>query len=179
MTSMGRVMFKKGIVTISLILGLLLTANLVYGEDTNIDTDKLHIITEIGTLSNKGNYSQALDMCNKALKKYPKEPELYYWSATIKSELGNLKSAIEDYNYLIKLNSKDGNAYVMRGIAKSELADYDGAMADFNRAIYLNSKDSSAYLMRACLKVEIGDIEGASKDFDTANTLIDQTKKDK
>lgn len=166
---------KKFLVITSLIISLAL-GNSVSAKDIEIDMVKIRTITEIGTLSNAKKYSEALEKCETALKKYPQEPELYYWSASIKSELGNNEAAIVDYDKAIKLNPKISNAYVMRGISKSELKDYDGAIADFDYAISINPNDSSAFSMRACVKLEMGDIEGASKDLEYANKIIDEAK---
>ena len=134
------------------------------------DIDKVKIISEIGTLSNNEKYDEALEMCDSALKTYPNEPDLYYWSATIK---------LEDYNKVIELKPNDSNAYVMRGICKSDLGDPAGAIEDFNTALKINPKDSSAYSMRACARIDLGDLTGANEDLNIANQLYDETTQDK
>ena len=166
---------KKGLIVAGLVIGLACSsANVVSAEENNSDMQKLQTISEIGTMSNTGYYEDALVKCDQALKKYPKEPELYYWSATIKSKLGDEKSAIKDYDKAIELSPKNGAAYVMRGITKSDVEDFDGAIADFNKALEINPKDSSALSMRACVKIQIGDIDGALKDMQVANKLMDE-----
>ena len=168
----GAVIMRKFLVVTGLIFGLLFSAgNFVFANDT---IEKTQTIAEIGTLSNQGNYNDALLRCKEAMKKYPNEADLYYWSASIKTNLGDNKSALEDFNKAIKLNPKDGNAYVMRGIVKAELGDNQGAISDFNKAIELNPKDSSAYSMRACTKIDMGDIDGANKDLELANKFFDE-----
>ena len=171
----GYMILKKSIVLLGMILTLLfVSSDFAYSSE---QMDKYKLITEIGTLSNTGQYGTALEKCTNALKKYPKEAELYYWSASIKSHLGDNKSAIKDYTEAIKINPKDSNAFVMRGISKTELNDYEGAIADYNHAIMLNPKDVSAYSMRACAKLEIGDMEGASKDLEKANKIYEEGEK--
>lgn len=164
---------KKFLVICGLVFTMFLSANnFAYSSDL----EKYQIISEIGTLSNSENYLQALDKCNEAIKKYPNEAELYYWSGVIRSKTGDNKAAVEDFNKAIELNPKDSNLYVMRGISKSEMGDKSGAAEDFDYALKLNPKDSSAYSMRACLKIEDGDFAGANVDLEMANKLFDETQ---
>lgn len=165
---------RKIIIIFGLVFGLLAGCfNYSYAAATT-DMEKIKTISEIGTLANDENYNEALEKCNLALKKYPKEAELYYWSGLIKSYLGDKKSALQDYNKLISMRPKDSSAYVMRGICKSDLDDPFGAIEDFNKAIEINPKDSSAYSMRACVKIEIGDLNGANSDMNIANKITDE-----
>lgn len=166
---------KKALIISGLLFGLFLgSANSVFASS---DYEKVSIIVEIGTLSNNERYTEALALCNSALKDYPNEPELYYWRATIKSSLGNNAEALNDYNKVIMLEPKDSDAYVMRGSCKSDLGDMDGAIEDYNKAIELNSKNSSAYSMRACTRLKLGDLTGASEDLETANKLVENSEK--
>lgn len=165
---------RKGLIISWLFLCIICAAPQVCATGTEIDMPKLQMISEIGSLLNTGFYEDAVAKCDEAMKKYPKEPELYYWSGMIKSKLGDNKSAIKEYDTAISLNPKNSSAYVMRGIAKSDVEDFDGAIADFNHAITINPKDSSAYSMRACVKIQTGDIDGALKDMQTANKLMDE-----
>ena len=162
---------KKIILVFGLILGLLFgCCNYTYASDI----EKTKVISEIGTLTNSKNYDEALEKCNLAMKKYPKEAELYYWSGIIKSYMGDKKSALQDYNKLIAMKPQDSSAYVMRGICKSELNDPFGAIEDFNKALEINPKDTSAYNMRACVKIEIGDLNGANADIESSNKITDE-----
>ena len=150
-----------------------------YAQEVQGDITKLQVFSEIGSLANTGYYEDALEKCSEALKKYPKEAELYYWSGMVKSKLGDNKSAIKEYDTAISLDPKNSSAYVMRGISKSDLDDYNGAIADYNKAISINAKDSSAYSMRACVKIQMGDIDGALKDMQEANKLMDEEAESK
>lgn len=141
------------------------------------DREKLQAVSEIGTLSNSQKYILALDKCNSALEKYPFDPELYYWKATINIHLGEGEQALKDMDMAIELNPNDSNVYVMRGILKSELGDNDGALADFEHAIKLDSKNSSAYSMRACVKIAKGEFKSANEDLEIANKLLDEEEK--
>ena len=165
---------RKGLIVSGLFLCMVLCGSGVYAADAQVDMPKLQAISNIGSLLNTGFYEDALAKCDEAIKKYPKEPELYYWSGMIKSKLGDNKSAIKDYDEAIVLNPKNSSAYVMRGISKSDIDDFNGAIADFDHAISINPKDSSAYSMRACVKIQTGDIDGALKDMQIANKLMDE-----
>lgn len=162
---------KKFLVISGLVFTMFLSANnFAYSSDM----EKYQIISEIGTLSNNENYLQALDKCVEAIKKYPDEAELYYWSGVIRTKTGDSKAAMEDFNKAIDLNPNDSNLYVMRGISKSDSGDKEGAASDFDYALKLNPKDGSAYSMRACLKLEKGDFTGANSDLEMANQLFDE-----
>lgn len=135
------------------------------------DLEKFRTISEIGTLANTQDYTQALDKCLDALEKYPQEPELYYWSAVIKSRLGYNPEAVLDFDKAIELNPDNSSLYVMRGISKSELGNNTGALEDFDQALKVNPNDGSAYSMRACVKVEMGDLQGANEDLEMMNNI--------
>ena len=106
-----------------LLFCLMLSANCANA----FDREKLQAVSEIGTLSNSQQYILALDKCNSALEKYPFDPELFYWRATINIHLGESKQALKDMDMAISLNPNDSNVYVMRGILKSELTRITGA----------------------------------------------------
>lgn len=164
---------KSFIVTLSVLLGLFYTTNCAY----SFDREKLEAISEIGLLSNSQKYEVAMEKCNAAMEKYPDDPELYYWKATINSNLGNGQEALEDISRAVELNPKDSNVYVMRGIMKSEIGDNEGALVDFDKALTLNPNNDSAYAMRACIKVLQGDLKSAKDDLEIANKLLDEEEK--
>ena len=173
MVGYGVLLMKKLLILCSIIGGLFYCTSAAYP----FDIDKLQAVSEIGQLSNSQKYILALDKCNVALEKYPFEPELYYWRATINIHLGEGEEALKDMNRAIKLNPKDSNVYVMRGILKSDLGDNDGALADFDEALKLDSKNSSAYSMRACIKIAKGELKSANEDLQMANKLLDEEEK--
>ena len=156
------------------ILGcLFFTTNCAY----SFDRDKLQTVAEIGTLSNSQKYILALDKCNSALEKYPFDPELYYWRATINVHLGEGEQALKDMDMAIELNPDDSNVYVMRGILRSDYGDNDGALEDFEKALKLDLKNSSAYSMRACVKIAKGELKSANEDLEMANKLLEEEEK--
>lgn len=162
---------KNFLVIFGLVFTMFFSANnFAYSSDL----EKYQIISEIGTLSNNENYLQALEKCKDAMKKFPNEAELYYWSGVIRTKTGDNEAAMGDFNKAIELNPKNSSLYVMRGITKSEMGNKDGAAQDFDYALKLNPKDSSAYSMRACLKIENGDFAGANIDLEMANKLFDE-----
>lgn len=164
---------KRLLCTSFVILGLVLGTNCAY----SFDREKLQAVTEIGVLSNSQKYILALDKCNSALEKYPFDPELYYWRATINIHLGEGEQALKDIDMAIELNPDDSNVYVMRGILKSDLGDNDGALNDFEKALKLNPKNSSAYSMRACVKIAKGELKSANEDLEIANKLLEEEKR--
>ena len=158
----------KKIISVALVFAFFIfSCNVVYSAD--LDKDK--IVSDIGSLVNRGKLKSALKECNHYIIQLPDEPNLYYWRATIRSFLGSHQLALEDYNKSVELNSENPTTYVMRGICKYNLSDYDGALADYNRAIELDPKNVSAYNMRAGLKLQIGDYEGADIDFTYAEKI--------
>lgn len=160
------------------ILTLLVVSSCCMNSVFAFDREKLQVISEIGTLSNSQKYLQALDKCKSAMIKYPDEPELYYWSAVIKTHMNDNAAALVDFNKAVELNPEDSNVYVMRGITRNELGDDIGALADFDMAIKINPKNSSAYSMRACLKIAKGDLQSANEDLEIANELFDDIQQE-
>lgn len=163
---------KRLLCVCSILLGLVLSSNCAF----SFDREKLQVVSEIGVLSNSQKYILALDKCNSALEKYPFDPELYYWRATINIHLGEGEQALKDMDKAIELNPDDSNVYVMRGIIKSDLGNNDEALEDFEKALKIDPKNSSAYSMRACVKIIKGELKGANEDLETANKLLEEEK---
>lgn len=118
-----------------------------------------------------GNYKEAIELYNKAIKQKADFYAAYTSRGDAKRALGDLKGALEDYNTAIKINPNAFRAYCSRGDAKIQLKDLRGALADLNKSIAINNKYTGSFISRADVKAITGDHAGAAKDYTKAIEL--------
>jgi len=94
------------------------------------------------TRQEKEYSKKAIEILNKALKKYPKESEIYrlLWYANEIAE--NYKDAFENYDKAIELNPENALAYANRWHAYRLYWDYDKAIKNFLKAYKINPKNN-------------------------------------
>ena len=87
----------------------------------------------------------AIAACTDAIRKNPKEANLYNNRGAEWADKGNYDKAITDYDQAIKLNPNFAFAYNNRGNAWTTKGDYDKAITDYGQAIRSNSSYAVAY----------------------------------
>jgi tetratricopeptide (TPR) repeat protein/S1-C subfamily serine protease len=114
-----------------------------------------------------GQYNNAINSIDEAIKLEPKDVLLIYAKAAIFILNKQYKRAIDISNSLI--DEKSGAvAYIIRGTAKLQLGDKTGAVSDLDLVIGMNPNFTMAYVMRGAAKYISGDKTGAISDFDRA-----------
>jgi len=121
--------------------------------------------------ANSGDYQEAIEEFDKAIKINPKDAKAYYNRGVVKGGLGDYRGAIEDFNKSIEINPMNTNPYYTRGRAKARLSNYSEAIKDFNEVIDRNPEDLT--LIKVCIdrgsaKYNLGDYRGAIEDFNKA-----------
>jgi tetratricopeptide (TPR) repeat protein len=135
----------------------------------NNNSDRLIVsIGRCGANGAVGNFKEALQDCNKAIKLHAErdlEPSklasIYNNLGTAKFKSGDKQGALADLSKSISLNSSDPAAYINRGSLKYALNDKVGALADFNQALSLKSTNVNIYLGIAIIKEESGELQEA------------------
>lgn len=126
-----------------------------------------------------GDYKEAKEDYDTAIKLDPKYPYAYLGRAGVKQYFGDLRGAIEDCDIFIKQASQitdthtsayyRARVYAYRGRLKSDLnvKDLKGALDDYNNAIKIADRELyDVYYSRALVKSELGDKKGALEDFE-------------
>jgi len=119
----------------------------------------------------KGEYQNALQDCNDAIRLDPKNSPAYNHRGLAWLYLGNEKNAMLDFNGAIDLDPKNISAYKNRGNLFLRKRDYELAVLDFSEAFRLDPYDAAAYLGRGTAWHLQGDFEHALNDFQQAVQL--------
>jgi len=114
-----------------------------------------------------GDYKNAMQDFNKALKVKPDFPQAYANRALVFVKIDILPRAIADYDRAIKINPDYASAYVGRGNVYRLLKEDRKAIADFTKAISIQP-DPVAHFNRGLSRQRLGLHEEAIDDFDNA-----------
>lgn len=88
-----------------------------------------------------GDYKQALENCDKAIKIDPKDPNAYINRGLVYDSLGDYQAAIADFNKAIDLNPQDAAPYSNLAITYNNLGQLDNAIKALNVALRLQPDD--------------------------------------
>ncbi len=124
----------------------------------------------------KGNYRQAIENYNQAIRLNYHSSAAYLNRAYTQILLKNNQLALDDYTHAIKLNSNYSIAYWGRGRVYIGLKDYENAIKDFDSAIHINkgwgnSSLATAYYSRGEVQAKLKNQKAAIADFKTAADL--------
>lgn len=118
-----------------------------------------------------GNYQQALNDYNAAIKINPFHEKSYLNRGGLYANLGDLQSAILDYNKAEGLNPRNAVVYYNRGNAFRRLGNNQLAIKDYDKAIEVDPQYVDAYYNRGNAYSSLGDFRRAIRDFDRAIEL--------
>jgi protein O-GlcNAc transferase len=97
------------------------------------------------------NYEQtkdiksAVQLCQKALIKFPNQQIVLHYLGILNLQLGQPKNALEYIDKAIKINSKEFLLYVHAGIANCQLGHIDNGINFYKHALELNPQFGEAY----------------------------------
>ena len=118
-----------------------------------------------------GEYQQAVNSYNEALRLRPEFTEAYYNRGNAYQHLGEYRRALADYNEALRLRPENPEAYTNRGNAYRHLGEYWKALANYNEALKLRPEFSEAYNNRGASYADLGEHEKALADFTEALRL--------
>ena len=110
----------------------------------------------------------ALEQFDKALKRRPDSPLVYFWKGTALHQQNKLEEAVKAFNQAIALNPQDATAYNNLGIALSAQNKLEEAVKAFNQAIALNPQDATAYYNLGLALHQQGKLEEAKNYYGKA-----------
>ncbi len=97
------------------------------------DRSQLYLTTGIQKAIN-GDYKNAIQDYDQALKLAPSNSEVYYNRGVAYFSIGLSKNAIQDFSQAIALQPTMAEAYGNRGMIRFNLGDRQGALADYQKA---------------------------------------------
>ena len=120
------------------------------------------------TYNDLGNYKQAIEDYDKAIKIKPGYAQAYINRGNAYISLGNYTQAIKDLNRAIEITPVYAEAYINRGIAYISLGNYKQAIKDLNRAIEITPVYAEAYINRGNAYISLGNYKQAIEDYGKA-----------
>jgi tetratricopeptide (TPR) repeat protein len=120
------------------------------------------------TYNGLGNYSQAIEDYNRAIKIKPGYLEAYNNRGIAYSGLGNYKQAIEDYDRAIKIKPNYADAYYNKGVVYMRLGNNRQAIENYDRAIEIKPDCLEAYYNRGVAHSGLGNYKQAIEDYSRA-----------
>lgn len=126
------------------------------------------------TLSDQGNYDEAIEHYNKSIRLNPDNASSYYNRGNACRNKGDYDRAMEDYDKAIELDSNLAIAYHNRGNVYIQQGGSDftkSARSDYNKAIELDPGSTISYYARAITWLISSDWENAKTDLITAQRL--------
>ena len=133
-------------------------------EDDKDFSEKYYLSLGIYEI-NQGNYTDALNSLNDALKFNPESAEIYFYIGVAYHSLSKKEMACENYTKALKINKNMPDAYFNRGQLLFE-SDINAAIDDFVSAIALDSKFIDAYYSLAAAQKKLGRYAEAIKNLD-------------
>ena len=157
---------KKFFIVVTLvILSVVFFNSTVFAQDDTADYLKMGYL-----LSQKGEYSQAIDCYTSAINTNIKDIDVAYILRGIaRVELKDFKGATNDFSKAILINPKNYYPYAIRAWIKSQQKDYKGAIKDYTEAINLDSSKEFLYFERGRNRYIMKDYTGAL--IDCTNSL--------
>ncbi|UII20571.1 tetratricopeptide repeat protein [Fulvivirga ligni] len=124
----------------------------------------------------KNDYSTAMNVYNKAIRKNKKSAELFWRRGNLYARNQNYQQSINDLTRSIEIDStfNGGYAYWDRAISKERLEDYEGALLDFDKAVEQSPEKTNFLYFRGSLRYRLNDIEGSLSDLNKAIELWDR-----
>lgn len=123
------------------------------------------------TARQQGQYSEAIQDFNKAIKLEPDYAKAYYLRAAAYYSKRKHDLAIEDSTKAIELKPDYAKAYLARTAAYYSKGEYDYAIQDSTKAIELNPDYANAYLARGHVYRNLGEYDHAIQDYTKAMEL--------
>ncbi|MCD4785692.1 MAG: tetratricopeptide repeat protein [Candidatus Eremiobacteraeota bacterium] len=166
-------MKKNYIILIFFIISLLLFSNCTnklkkpdYSSQPTLSKDLLKlspdevreldkIKKEVRELMERDRYKTALNILNKAIKKFPRQPDLYLMRAkclieTVESIADNHNKIEDNYNKAVKLGGGE-KAYIARADFFYMSRQYNRAIIDCKKAMKMNPKNPEPYIILATI----------------------------
>jgi len=134
-----------------------------------------YALPNIDKLADAEKFQEVIAVCDKAIRKDPKDAKAYGIRSWANCRLERYPKAIEDSSTAIKLDRNYARAYRYRAYANYELKKYGDSIVDCNKAISLDpTGDQCAYWTRGMAHHYLHQSEKAISDLSAAIALSKQ-----
>jgi len=131
-------------------------------------TVPFHEADQAKSLSDAGQYQQAIVMYTRSIDLDPYNVDAYLGRGFAYEKLGEYDKALSDYSQVIALKPKDPQAYFVRGLLYDLLGKTDQAVQDYTAAISLNPNNADFYYYRGMGWEKLGNTDSARADYRNA-----------
>jgi Flp pilus assembly protein TadD len=110
-------------------------------------------------------YKEAMAYYNKALTIDPKNPEGWYFRASVLIDTGQPEEALADCERALALNQNYSDAWSKKGLALLNLERFSDAALAATRAATLNGNDATAWYIKGVCLDELGRSDEAQEAY--------------
>jgi lipoprotein NlpI len=157
------------ILMIATILALPSTTR-VFADDEDLKMSA-KLAEKAGEAYQKGDFKEAIELANKAIKLDPKNPAAYFALGYASYSLRQNEEAVKALRELLKLNPKLTTVRDRLGDALLKLGRFDEAVAEFDEYLKANPKDAPQHWRRGIALYYAGKFEEGRKQFDLHRTV--------
>lgn len=126
--------------------------------------------------TNSGNYTEAIVLFTRLLKKNPKVVACYLGRGTALAMSGRLKDAVIDFSHVVALDPNGLEGYRRRGQSLLAMNEQQLAMQDFDTCCRLSPEDSDSHHQRGICFYKMRDFERACGAFELAARLAPEAR---
>jgi tetratricopeptide (TPR) repeat protein len=126
--------------------------------------------------SSAGDYRQAIEEFNQALRLNPTCSEAHYNVALAHSKLGEHQWALEGYEQALRLNPRYAEAYLNRGNVHYRLNQLREAMQDYESALAINPNLTAATKYRELVLSKLKDSSESKSPSDNTPPKVEENK---
>jgi tetratricopeptide (TPR) repeat protein len=157
----------KPFVVVTLLLGLLCFLYVKTVRQTRADTVQ-SLEREGGALTDLGDYDDAIQDFNAAIRINPKDKAAFLGRALAYEQENNYAAAIRDFSTVIQMDPKDKDGFFSRALAYEQENNYAAAIQDFSAVIAIVPENGLAWNNRCWLRAISGQLNDALSDCNHA-----------
>ncbi len=146
--------------------------------DNNNKEEEIEVIGEVIEEIEADRLSEALEMVNKALTKFPNSAITHDLKGMILKRQGKFEDAVDAFSTAVVIEPNFAIGWYNLGRIERSLNHFDQAKIYLDRAIELKSDLTKAYFERALLYKQIGEKEKALDDYNTIIKMKGDTYKE-
>jgi len=122
-------------------------------------------------LVREARFSDALEILNKAIERFPDSDKLFFERGKLHLNLGDHEKAYDDFSNASNLSESNSTYIEHKGVSRSSLGNHGQAIRDLQAALKLNPDALSINLQLCLCHLFVGEIDRATEFADTAVRL--------
>ncbi len=147
------------------------TAKTTLSQLSNASSSPSLLLHRGMVLHQSGNYQQAIDAYDAAIRQAPANADLYLQRGFSQEKLSQFQNALQDYTQAITLDSRLEKAYLNRGNVYYKLKKFDVAEQDYRTALRLAPENAKTYYNLGLVYHRKGNLQEACQNLERAVEL--------